>query len=318
MCVKGVFRKEDYKVMLKTSQLEIFVAVVDLGTMNKAAEYLNTSQPYLSRVLRSMEEELGKTLLERGKQGVSLTRDGKFLYGYAKSILRDLAKIEELKNLDLERKETRLCVSFYSFFFNKNLFLRLVSDNLSNSVVLSVREDNLAEMFENLISNKCEMGIAVINDIEFPAVQSAAIAKNIFYEVLDVSPLYVHFGAHHPCFEKEKIYIRDLMYSTYMHIPFDQYSKARLDIQIDGLYMKEFKQTMAVDNYSLMMYLLQETDTFIFGNQWQREMMSRHGIKSKRLKNTDIRMHLVIFSRSRKLSKTGEKLKELFCAEYLS
>ena len=176
--------------MLKTSQLEIFVAVVDCGTMNKAAEYLNTSQPYLSRVLRSMEEELGKTLLERGKQGVSPTRDGKFIYGYAKSILRDLKKIEEIKDLDLERKETRLCVSFYSFFVNRNLFLRLVSDNLANSVVLSVREDSLSDMFENLVSGRCEMGIAVINDIEFPAVQSAAIAKNISYKVLDVSPLW--------------------------------------------------------------------------------------------------------------------------------
>lgn len=303
--------------MLKTSQLEIFVAVVDCGTMNKAAEYLNTSQPYLSRVLRSMEEELGKTLLDRGKQGVSPTRDGKFIYGYAKSILRDLKKIEEIKDLDLERKETRLCVSFYSFFVNRNLFLRLVSDNLANSVVLSVREDSLSDMFENLVSGRCEMGIAVINDIEFPAVQSAAIAKNISYKVLDVSPLYVHVGAHHPCFEKEEIFIRDLMYSIYMHIPFDQYSKARLDIQIDGLYMKEFKQTMAVDNYSLMMYLLQETDAFIFGNKWQREMMSRHGVKSKKLKNTDIRMHLVLFSKGEKLSGTGEKLKELFCTEYL-
>lgn len=97
----------------------------------------------------------------------------------------------------------------------------MVSDNLSNSVVLSVREDNLSEMFDHLLGRRCEMGIAVINDIEFPAVQSAAIAKNLSYEVLDISPLYVHIGAHHPCFEQEDIYIQDLMYSTYMHIPFD-------------------------------------------------------------------------------------------------
>lgn len=78
----------------------------------------------------------------------------------------------------------------------------MVSDNLSNSVVLSVREDNLSEMFDHLLGRRCEMGIAVINDIEFPAVQSAAIAKNLSYEVLDISPLYVHIGAHYPCFEQ--------------------------------------------------------------------------------------------------------------------
>ena len=49
--------------MLKTSQLEIFQAVVDCGSLNKAAEYLNTSQPYLSRVIKDMEENMGKRLL---------------------------------------------------------------------------------------------------------------------------------------------------------------------------------------------------------------------------------------------------------------
>ena len=304
--------------MLKTSQLEIFAAVVDCGSLNKAAEYLNTSQPYLSRVLRTMEEEIGKTLLERGKQGVTPTHDGKFVYGYAKSILRDLKKIEEFKGLDLERAETRLCVSFYSFFVNKNLFLRLISDNLSNAISLSVKETNLSHLFENLLSKESEMGIAVVNDIEFPAVQSAAIAKNLCYEVLDVSPLYVHIGSHHRVFEKEEVYIGDLLYSTYLHIPFDIYTKTRLEIEIDGYQMKEFKQVMSVDHYSLMIYLLQETDCFMFGNKWQKEMMSRHGIKSKELKNTNIRMHLVLFTRNETISPEGKKFKELFFTEYLN
>ena len=95
-------RRKNYEskgsdIMLKTSQLEIFKALVDCGSMSKAAEYLNTSQPYLSRVLKSMEEEMGKTLLVRGKQGVYPTRDGKFIYDYTKTILQNLKKIEEFK-----------------------------------------------------------------------------------------------------------------------------------------------------------------------------------------------------------------------------
>ena len=293
--------------MLKTSQLEIFVAAVDCGTLNRAAEYLNTSQPYLSKVLKSMEEELGKVLLERGKQGVVPTRDGKFIYDYARSILRDLTK-----------EEMSLSVSLYSFFINKNIFIRLISDRLSNFVDLSVKENNMGHLFESLLNKESEIGIAVINDIEFPAVQSAAISKNISYELLDVSPLYIHVGFHQRAFEKEEVYIKDLIYSTYLHTPFDQYSKARLEIEIDGYQMKEFKQVMSVDNHDLMIYLLQETDCFIFGNKWQKEIMSRKGIKSKVLQNTDIRMHLVMFTRNEKLSAEAEKLKEYFFMEYLN
>lgn len=304
--------------MLKTSQLEIFVAVIDCGSLSRAAEYLHTSQPYLSRVLKSMEDELGKILLERGKNGVSPTRDGKFIYGYAKSILRDLNKIEELKNKEFKRRETSLCVSFYSFFVKQEMFLKFAGDNLSNSVHLSVKQGNLSQMFENILTKESEIGIAVINDIEFPAVQSAAISKNLSFEVLDVSPLYVHIGPHQRFFEKDEIYMKDLLYSTYVHIPFDQYSRARLEIEIDGYKMREFKQVMAVDQYSLMLYLLQETDSFMFGNKWQKEVMGRYGLKSKKLNNTDIRMHLVLFRRNADFSDEMNHFYKLFCMDYLN
>lgn len=303
--------------MLKTSQLEIFVTVVDCGTLSRAAERLNTSQPYLSRVLRSVEEEMGKRLLERGKRGVVPTKEGKFLYDYAKSALRNLKKIEELKGMDLERDETRLSVCLYSFFINPDLFLKFVSGNLTNSVHLSVRENNMSVMFERLRGRQSELGIAVVNDVEFPAVQNAANAGDLSCEMLDVSPLYVHVGVHHRACELEKVSIGDLIYSTYLHIPFDQYSRSRLEIEIDGRRMKEFKQVMAVDHNQLMIDLLREKDCFIFGNKWQKDTMSRYGIKSKLMENTRIRMHLILFRRNEELSREGEKFMDLFRAEYL-
>lgn len=304
--------------MLKTSQLEIFQAVVDCGSFNKAAEYLNTSQPYLSRVLKDMEEMLGKTLLIRGKQGVYPTRDGKFIYGYAKTIIQNLKKIEEFKNMDLDQIEASLSISLYSFFMDKDIFLKFAANNLSNFINLSIREGNLAQMFDDLLSDASEIGIAVINDIEFPAVQSAAIAKNINYEVLDISPLYVHIGPYQRNFDQEEISMKDLLYSTYLHIPFDEFSKARLDIEIDGYKMKEFKQTMAVNHYGLLSYLLQKTDSFMFGNKWQMELMNRSGIKSKILKNAEIRMHLVLFSKKQTISSEAEKMWKLFQMQYLN
>lgn len=303
--------------MLKTSQLEIFAAVIDCGSLVRAAEYLNTSQPYLSRVLKSMEDELGKTLLVRGKQGVQPTRDGKFIYGYAKTIIQNLEKIEEFKNIDLSTTEMNLSVSLYSFFVDKDVFLEFARNNMSNKISINIREDNLTKLFENVLSGNSGLGIGVINDIEFPAVQSAAISQNIRYEILDVSPLYVHMGSRQRAYEKEDIYMEDLLYSTYIHTPFDKYSRARLEIEIDGYKMKEFKQTMAVNHYALIIYMLQQTDSFIFGNKWQKITMNRMGLKSREVKNTDIRMHLVMFYKNEIETNEVKKFKELFSAEYL-
>lgn len=298
--------------MLKTSQLEIFESVAEYGSVNRAAEKLHTSQPYISRVIKSMEEELGKTLFVRSVRGVELTRDGKFLHSYAKSILSDLKKIDEMKNLGIERLDTRLQISVYSLFTGHKLFADFVKNSLSDTISLSVKEGTLEELFLNVLSGESEVGIAVINDIEYPAVSSAAAAQDIKIEIWDESPLYVHLGSRHPAYTKEELCMKDILYSTYVHIPLDQYSKARLEIEIDGYRLKEFKQTMSVDNYRLIPMLVKETDSFMFGNKWQLNEMSHYGLGNKRIVNTDMRMHLTVLTRKSQLSAETEKVLEMF------
>lgn len=59
--------------------LEYFLAVAREQSISGAAEYLHLTQPTLSRQLRELEEELGCTLLVRGKRGqrTALTPEGR-------------------------------------------------------------------------------------------------------------------------------------------------------------------------------------------------------------------------------------------------
>lgn len=47
--------------------LRYFLTVVSEGNMTKAADILHVTQPTLSRQMMDLEEELGTTLLVRGK-----------------------------------------------------------------------------------------------------------------------------------------------------------------------------------------------------------------------------------------------------------
>ena len=72
--------------------LEYFLAVAREQSISGAAEYLHLTQPTLSRQLRELEEELGCTLLVRGKRGqrTALTPEGRLFRQRAQEIL-DLA-----------------------------------------------------------------------------------------------------------------------------------------------------------------------------------------------------------------------------------
>lgn len=70
--------------------LRYFVAIIDSGSLSRAADQLGIVQPALSHRISELEGELGKKLLLRSSQGVTPTEAGKTLYRHAQSVLRQV------------------------------------------------------------------------------------------------------------------------------------------------------------------------------------------------------------------------------------
>lgn len=76
-------------------QLKYFVAIVESGSMTKAALQCHTSQPSISQQIGKLEGSLNAKLFERIGHKVELTESGSILYAQAKKILET---IEVTKN----------------------------------------------------------------------------------------------------------------------------------------------------------------------------------------------------------------------------
>ncbi|MDR5761441.1 LysR substrate-binding domain-containing protein [Caballeronia sp. LZ035] len=76
-------------------QLRYFVAIIDSGSMSKAAERLFVAQPSLSQMMVTLEAELAEPLLIRSPQGVTATEAGKSLYQLARDVLRRMDEIPQ-------------------------------------------------------------------------------------------------------------------------------------------------------------------------------------------------------------------------------
>jgi DNA-binding transcriptional LysR family regulator len=76
---------------LKLNDLHVLLAVVQAGSMAKAAVQLGVSQPAVSKAIADIERALGVRLLDRGPQGVEATRYGRAL------VKRSTAVFDELR-----------------------------------------------------------------------------------------------------------------------------------------------------------------------------------------------------------------------------
>lgn len=73
--------------MMDFHKLKAFVVVVEESNISRAAVRLNMQQPPLTRIIKSLEDELGASLLKRLPRGVEATEAGKALYQEALTIL---------------------------------------------------------------------------------------------------------------------------------------------------------------------------------------------------------------------------------------
>jgi DNA-binding transcriptional LysR family regulator len=76
---------------LKLRDVDILLAVIETGSMGKAASALNMSQPAVSKAIAYLENTLGVRLLDRSRQGVEPTPYGRAL------VKRGVAMFDELR-----------------------------------------------------------------------------------------------------------------------------------------------------------------------------------------------------------------------------
>jgi DNA-binding transcriptional LysR family regulator len=78
------------------NHLAMFIKVVDSGSLSKAALVLKQQKSRISRGIKSLESELGTTLIYRNTRVLSLTESGRNLYNKSQKQIYELTKVDRL------------------------------------------------------------------------------------------------------------------------------------------------------------------------------------------------------------------------------
>ena len=94
---------------MNDKQIQAFLMICELGSMNQAAEQLYISQPALKKRMDMLEEELGTVLFRRSSGGCELTAAGNLFLEGVRPIHQQMETLKaEIKRMKMQ-KELRIC-----------------------------------------------------------------------------------------------------------------------------------------------------------------------------------------------------------------
>jgi DNA-binding transcriptional LysR family regulator len=137
-----------------------FVAIAELGSLTRAAIFLNSNQSFLSRLINSLERECGARLFIRTGRGVELSEVGSKLFNQVKDLLEQAQSLEQHIRADLKEPSGSVTIGTLpsiGTFLMRKLFSEVKQKH--SSVKLKVLEGSSGQVEEWLNDSRVDIAI---------------------------------------------------------------------------------------------------------------------------------------------------------------
>ena len=175
---------------------------------------LLVSQPYLSGVLKNLEEELGCQLFKRSHNGILLTEKGIKFMDSARIILNEY---EKLKQLSWDEAEQPMVISSYFVSNIMRLFLEFKKQS-AKQFPDRLTEMGNQEVLESVAVGRTRLGF-ILCAVE-KKEKYLRLARDFHCsceELMTSIPLYVMVSREHPLYKKPSVSIKELFDYPYVH-----------------------------------------------------------------------------------------------------
>lgn len=145
---------------MELRQLRYFVAIVDHGSLSRAARVLHIVQPALTQQVQQLEEELGASLLHRSAQGMQATDAGKIFYQHALAILKQVADAKSAVNQSTDKPSGTVALGIPQSASGALAFPLLTAVRAAYpDIVFQLTEELTGNLTEQLASGRLNLAI---------------------------------------------------------------------------------------------------------------------------------------------------------------
>ena len=192
---------------MKLEYIEYVAQIANYHSINKAAKALYFSQPFLSGVLRQLEDELGYALFKRSSQGVVLTEEGEEFLKLGRQVQVLVTQMETIGNRVGHDRILHIC---YTHSYHVLDVLQSFINSSDKNIILDSREVNNPSVYFIVKNNPEYIGIAYRYGVQYDKWLPFCENNNMEFIEFYREPVYVVIGHENPLYNREYLTYEDL------------------------------------------------------------------------------------------------------------
>lgn len=177
---------------MELKQLQYFVICAETLSFRKASSLLFTTQSNVSKVIKSLEEELGQTLFLRSQTGVTLTEKGKQIYEYATATLDSADRI---LNCSSQSAKTELKILTNPSSWMANAFCSYYQEFASPAVSYTFLSSNTHDIINSLTAESASLAFIYVMEPQLPFLERQLRSNHLTFSPLKKMSAVLYLGA---------------------------------------------------------------------------------------------------------------------------
>ena len=203
------------KRRLKLRDLDILMALIDSGSMGKAAKRLNISQPAVSKAIVELEDALGVPLVDRSSRGVEPTPYGLALQKRGISIFNDLR--QGVQDIDFLMDPTKGEIRLGTTEPVMSAIAAPIIDSLSrkySQMNFHVVSGDTASLYRDVANRSIELAICRM---------IGRLPDEAEAEVLFRDSVAIMTAASNPLTRRRNLTLSDLLHEPWLLFPYESF-----------------------------------------------------------------------------------------------
>lgn len=188
---------------INLKHLDYFLTVARLGSINKAAQALFISQPYLGKIIKDLEDNMGVILFQRTRHGVTLTPDGLEFMEHAENIIKEVDNLQLMSASSRTEHSDPLIVSMTKFSHIMESFIEIILRHKNEpSFTHRLNEGSPEDVIEDVFSGQANVGVLHFDSKRHNEIKNLLLAKGLSYHFLAYVKPHIIISKNHPLIQK--------------------------------------------------------------------------------------------------------------------